>query len=337
MVTKYVNYEYEGDLLNLADNFGLGNDTLYLSIPSPSNAVIKTYQGNDHVTVTNQVSTSNAYKFYLGTGNDTLVGSNQRDYYYDEGGDDQINMGAGADFVTAGLGNDTINGGAGGDTIIFGHLSSNGGSLPIAQGVTLNLGSTGPQDLGIYGNDIIINFSHAFGGEGNDTFLGTNAFNALWGGRGADYLRGLGGNDSIIGGTGNDTLIGDAGADELDAGFAYLSETETDGDPDIIKYFRISDSSVDDGVDTIFNFEHFTGGGGDKIDLSYLDATSSLVGNQTFQFVGSAAFSSANGEVRLIEFGGDTLVWVDNDSDATAEMVIVVDGVTGLTADDFIL
>lgn len=337
MVTKYVYYEYEGDLLNLSDNFGLGNDTLYLSIPSPSNALIKTYQGNDYVTVTNFLSNDNAYKFYLGTGNDTLFGSNVRDYYYDEGGDDQINMGGGSDFVTAGIGNDTINGGSGNDTICFNYIVSNGGSLPNTQGVTLNLGATGPQDLGIYGFDTIINFEYAWGGEGDDTLLGTNAVNALRGAGGDDHLRGLGGDDFIYGGTGSDTLIGDAGADELDAGLAPAGETGTDGDADIIKYFRISDSTEDGGVDKIFNFEHFAGGGSDKIDLSSLDASSSLVGNQAFQFVGGAAFSSANGEVRLIEFGGDTLVWVDNDSDATAEMVIVVDGVTGLTADDFIL
>lgn len=336
MVTKYVYYEYEGDLLNLADNFGFGNDTLYLSIPSPSNAVIKTYQGNDYVTVTNLVGPSEAYEFYLGTGNDTLFGSNQKDHYYDEGGDDQINMGGGHDFVYGGIGNDTINGGSGNDTISFSYIVSNGSSLQNTQGVTLNLGLTGPQDLGVYGNDTIINFEYVWGGGGDDTFLGTNVINALRGGAGSDYLRGLGGDDFIYGGSGSDTLIGDAGGDELDAGFAFGSN-EPDGDADLIKYFRISDSTVDGGVDTVFNFEHFAAGGSDKIDLSYLDATTSLVGNQSFQFVGSAAFSSANGEVRLIEFGGDTLVWVDNDSDATAEMVIVVDGVTGLTSDDFIL
>jgi Ca2+-binding RTX toxin-like protein len=337
MVTKYVNYAYEGDLLNLSDNFGLGNDTLYLSLPSPNLAPIRTYQGNDYVTVTNIASGGYGYKFYLGSGNDTLFGSNLSDRYYDEGGNDQISMGAGHDHVIAGPGDDIVNGGTGSDWIVFGEfMDAFGGSLPIAQGVTLNLANTGPQDLGIYGNDTFINFETVLGGAGDDTFLGTNGTNGLWGGGGADYLRGLGGDDFIYGGSGSDTLIGDAGADELDAGFAFGSP-EPDGDADIIKYFRISDSAEDGGVDTIFNFEHFAGGGSDKIDLSYLDATFSLAGNQAFQFVGGAAFSSANGEVRLIEFGGDTLIWVDNDSDATAEMVIVVDGVTGLTADDFIL
>ena len=80
----------------------------------------------------------------------------------------------------------------------------------------------------------------------------------------------------------------------------------------------------DGGLDTIFNFEQYCCGGGDKIDLSYLDATTSLAGNQSFQFVGSAAFSSANGEVRLSSSRRHAGL-VDNDSDATAEMVIVVD------------
>jgi hypothetical protein len=199
MVTKYVYYEYQGDLLNLSDNFGLGNDTLYLSIPSPSNAVIKTYQGNDYVTVTNAPSGGYGYKFYLGSGNDTLFGSNLNDHYYDEGGNDQISMGAGSDHVIAGIGDDTINGGSGNDTIAFNFIVSNGGSLPNTQGITLNLGLTGPQDLGVFGSDIIINFENVWGGDGDDTLLGTNATNGLRGGAGSDYLRGLGGDDFIVG------------------------------------------------------------------------------------------------------------------------------------------
>ena len=79
------------------------------------------------------------------------------------------------------------------------------------------------------------------------------------------------------------------------------------------------------------------GGGDDRIDLSSIDAVPSLGGNQAFQFVGSGNFAMFGGSVKVITVGGNTVVLVNNDSDATAEMAILVEGVTGLTADDFIL
>lgn len=336
MVTKFVTTASQGNLWNASDSYGLGNDTLYLMIPTPNHAAIRTYHGNDFVSVVNAPSGWQGYKFYLGLGNDTLLGSSKNDYYYDEGGDDLISMGAGGDLVLAGPGDDSFDGGNGVDTIDFGFtVDMFGNFIPIAQGVTLNLGSTGPQDLGFYGIDTFVSFESIYGGPGDDTFLGTDGYNFFLGGEGADHLRGFGGNDSISGGEGGDTLIGDGGADDLYAGIAY--ETESDGASDTFKYFRLSDSTYDDGMDTIFNFEHFAGGGTDKIDLSFIDATSSLVGNQTFQFVGSAGFSLAGGEVSVVSVGDKTVVMVDNDADATAEMVIIVEGVTGLTANDFIL
>ena len=104
-----------------------------------------------------------------------------------------------------------------------------------------------------------------------------------------------------------------------------------------IKYFQIMDSTYDNGMDTIFQFEHAAGGGHDRIDLSSIDAVPLLGGNQAFQFVGSGNFSMFGGSVRVTTVGGNSIVMVNTDSDAIAEMVILVDGVTGLTADDFIL
>lgn len=333
MVTKFVNSASQGNLFNAADMYGLGNDTLFLQIPTPSLTAIRTYHGNDFVTVLVQPTGYTGYKFFLGLGNDTLFGSNRHDEYYDEGGDDIINMGDGGDDVYAGPGNDTMDGGSGsmGDSINFGFaFDMFGNSTPVTQGVTLNLASTAPQDLGFYGIDTYLNFENIIGGAGDDTFLGTNETNYIHGRDGTDFLRGFGGVDYLLGNEGSDTLIGDGGADQLYGG-------SSDGDSDVFKYFRISDSTYDGGMDTIFSFEHMAGGGSDKIDLSFLDATTSLAGNQAFQFIGPAEFSSAGGEVRVLTTGGNTLVLVDNDGDDTAEMAILVNGVTGLTADDFIL
>ncbi|ACL55325.1 calcium-binding protein [Methylobacterium nodulans] len=65
------------------------------------------------------------------------------------------------------------------------------------------------------------------GTAGNDSLVGSQIADLIWGNdgddtiRGAagdDYLSGLAGNDSIDGGAGNDTLFGDAGDDRVDGG-----------------------------------------------------------------------------------------------------------------------
>lgn len=342
MVTKNVFFASQGNLWNAADMYGLGNDTLYLMLPAPDGTAIRTYHGNDVVSVSLPASTYLGYKFYLGLGNDMLSGSGQRDYYYDEGGDDVANMGGGDDVVYAGPGNDTINGGShtggGGDTLYFSsQFDMFGNSTPVTQGVTFDLAETGPQALGFFGTDTLFNFENVSCGPGDDTIHGTSLGNALLGWKGDDFIAGRGGDDGILGGEGNDTLIGGPGADHLYAGELQSNQGQTDGDADIIKYLQISDSTYDGGMDTIFEFEHAAGGGHDRIDLSSIDAVPSLGGNQTFQFVGSGNFTMFGGSVRVTTVGGNTLVMVNNDSDATAEMAILVEGVTGLTADDFIL
>lgn len=338
MVMKNVFVASQGNLWNAADMYGIGNDTLNLLLPAPNYAAIRTYLGNDVVNVLVEPTGSSGYKFYLGLGNDTLSASARDDYYYDEGGDDVANMGSGGDTVYAGPGNDNINGGFGNDTLYFSsQFDMFGNSTPVTQGVTFDLAVTGPQNLGFFGTDTFFNFENVSCGPGDDTIFGDGGGNALLGWKGDDFLRGRGGVDSILGGEGNDTLIGDTAGDNLYAGTLQDNQSQTDGDADIIKYFQIMDSTYDNGMDTIFQFEHAAGGGHDRIDLSSIDAVPLLGGNQAFQFVGSGNFSMFGGSVRVTTVGGNSIVMVNTDSDAIAEMVILVDGVTGLTADDFIL
>lgn len=338
MVAKIVTTPSQGDLFNPGDYFGVGNDILYLMIPTPNQALIRTMQGNDFVSVVSAPSGNYGYEFRLGLGDDTLLGSSLADNYIDEGGHDQVNMGAGTDRVNAGPGNDTIDGGSHpgllGDTIHFGTSSDSFGNFTIiTQGVTLDLASTNPQNLGFYGVDTYLNFENVFGGGGNDSFFGTNSVNDLRGMGGNDFLRGFGGDDYLMGGPGQDLLIGDAGADYLDVG---QTASGFDGEADVVKYLRITDSNSDN-LDEIFNFQNIAAGGVDKINLSEIDANTTVSGNQAFQFVGTAGFTQPGGEVRLANFDGATLVMVDNDGDSAAEMVFLLHGVTGLVAGDFIL
>ncbi len=343
MVTRIVDKASEGDLFKPSGLYGLDDDALFLVIQAPLlSTFIWTGTGKDFVTVEVQPTNGNGYNFYLGAGDDRLNGSNFEDRYFDQGGNDIVNLGGGGDWAIAGKGDDTIDGAGGVDSIsftqVFGdgyHPISNDDDVTVAtQGVSLNLALTTAQYLGALGYDTFLNFENIYGTEGNDSFHGNAAENLLQGNGGNDYLRGREGDDFLVGGRGADTLIGDAGADDIYTGDNDASEG--DGSNDIVKFTHIS-NSTEESFDTVFNFETFASGGGDKIDLAAIDANLSIVGDQSFAYRGTGSFISSGGEVRLFVFGSSTYVLVDNDADAAAEMVILLNGASGLTANDFIL
>ena len=130
------------------------------------------------------------------------------------------------------------------------------------------------------------------------------------------------GSDNLAGGAGKDILNGAAGRDA----FVFL---------------RVSDSGVDlRGADIVQDFVL----GGDKIDLRAIDAFAPTVSNDAFIWnVGTAFTSTTRGEVRFKQFNNSgtsndyTLIYVDNDRDVAAEMVIRLNGLHNLTASDFVL
>lgn len=341
MVMRFVDKASEGDLFKSSSFYGVQDDTLLLIMQSPlSDTFIWTGFGKDFVTVDIQPTNATGYDFFLGSGDDKLKGSNFRDRYYDQGGNDIANLGGGNDVVRVGKGDDTIDGAGGNDSItftqIFGdsyHPLSNTDDVTTAtQGVSLNLALTTAQYLGALGYDTFLNFENIYGTEGNDFFHGNAADNVLQGNGGNDYLRGREGDDFLVGGTGADTLIGDAGADDIHTG--DKSASGGDGSNDIVKFTHISDSTST-SMDQIFNFETFASGGSDKIDLSLIDANLTIAGDQSFAFRGTGAFISSGGEVRYFLMGGSTFVLVDNDADADAEMMFKLDGVSGVSVADF--
>jgi len=95
-------------------------------------------------------------------------------------------------------------------------------------------------------------------GDGDDTFLGTDAGEAVFGGKGNDTIFGLGGNDLLVGGSGNDTLNGGDGDDVL-IGL---------GGSDVLIGGRGADrfvwTALSDGIDTIVDFNIAEG---DRLDL----------------------------------------------------------------------
>ena len=76
--------------------------------------------------------------------------------------------------------------------------------------------------------------------------------------------------------------------------------------------------------------------GGDRIDLSGIDANTGAAGNQAFAFGGTGI-----GRVSLVDTGGNTLVRCNTDRDADFELELVIEDGTALASAyrdiDFIL
>ncbi|MAW08301.1 MAG: alkaline metalloproteinase [Halobacteriovoraceae bacterium] len=118
---------------------------------------------------------------------------------------------------------------AGGDNDMIDLRASRGGG-----GDRLNLNQTSFSDIaGLIGNLAMASgtvIEQARMGRGNDTVIGNDADNLLWGDNGRDRLYGGGGTDSLFGGSGRDRLFGGAMDDRLrgQKGKDYLDSGEGD-------------------------------------------------------------------------------------------------------------
>ena len=235
---------------------------------------------------------------FIGQGSaDKLVGKGGDDFLRGGGANDSILGGGGFDVVSGQKGNDFLNAGGGNDIGLGG------------RGADLMRGGKGEDEL--------------FGEIGRDTLNGQAGNDTLFGGTGNDRVLGGGGNDILNGDAGQDVLAGNAGRDVLFGGLAA----------DVFDFNRATDSLK--GVfnrDVIRDFNH----GVDKIDLSTIDADTTLAGNQAFEFIGSAGFSDA-GQIRGVVKGGDIILKMDRNGDGIADMEIVVKSPGLIDTDDFIL
>lgn len=106
---------------------------------------------------------------FLGSGDDSMQGSQGVDVILGEGGQDIVFGNAGNDSLDGGRGDDRLHGGTGWDYM-----------------------------FGSYGNDRL------YGNEGNDELTGEFGNDRLYGGDGDDYLNGGPGRDYLDGGAGDD-------------------------------------------------------------------------------------------------------------------------------------
>ena len=266
-----------------------------------------------------------------GDGNDRVFGGDGDDMIWGGKGGDRLKGGAGADHMSGGLGSDTYyvddegdvvdeTGGDGTDKVISSISFDLGSANVIGEVENLTLSGKGSLDgtgnsldnviTGNAGNNDLA------GGNGDDTLNGAAGDDTLDGGAGKDKLNGGDGNDTLIGGVRADTLIGGSGADT----FFYQSTGQST--------FAVT------GRDTVVDFSSAEG---DKIDVSTIDANTTLAGNQAFSFIGAAAFSHTAGELRAEVINGDTLVSADVNGDGVAEFGVLVKGVTSMAVGDFVV
>ncbi|MDK1489716.1 M10 family metallopeptidase C-terminal domain-containing protein [Sinorhizobium sp. 7-81] len=226
---------------------------------------------------------------------------------------DVLTGNAGANTLDGGLGNDTLVGGAGAD-----RLYGRGGTDTVSYagataGVVANLTSAAANTNDARG-DIYSEVESLIGTSYADKLYGNAIANGLTGGAGNDLLAGYAGNDLLYGGAGRDLLYGGTGADR----FVFKATTESAG------------TSYDSIYDFLTSEQ-------DRIDLSAIDASSKLTGNQTFSFVGTAAFKGVAGELRYEKLSSDTYIYADVNGDKVADLKIHLDDAVTLTKDYFIL
>ena len=322
--------------------------------------------GADRILLTDVATAQNVNAL---AGNDSIIGSLGADFVNGGDGADTIQASAGHDTIIAGQGADRVQGGIGNDVFRFQGVSDVSGlNETIDGGADIDsldfptLGARGPINLTtvtmsnievlgfsdssvtltgaqfanldtIQGSGFVERLVVAGGGAVNLAgktilFIDEIAFTA-----GNDVVTFAGvaqaqrivtgaGNDSVIGGQGADVLIGGAGADTLVGG----------GGADRFVYEALSDSPLG-GADRL----GFVKADGDLIDLSAIDANLTAAGDQSFVFIGAAAFSGIAGQLRASVSGGLTIVEGDVNGVGGADLRIVLTGAVALTASDFAL
>ena len=279
---------------------------------------------------------------YGGVGTDLLSGDGDHDLMFGNLGRDTIFGGAGRDTIEGGIGVDVLDGGGS-----FGDVLSYAASTAGIQ-ISLSVTQIVPGKGGDAEGDLVQGFTSVIGsdfrdfiadrdktalanrgndneflsgagrdrlylGGGNDTGLGGDGDDLIWGEAGRDMLDGGAGLDTLRGGAGGDVLTGGSGADVFE--FRFASDCTT----------------TPEGQDTITDFSAIAG---DRIDLSALDANTSLAGNQDFHL--TDIFQGQAGDLQFVLLGSAMLVMADTNGDLTADFVLMLSATNSLTAADFL-
>ncbi|MGO1079397.1 calcium-binding protein [Inquilinus sp. CA228] len=218
---------------------------------------------------------------------------------------DTLSGEAGNDQLDGGAGNDVLRGGAGADALAGAGGTDTASYYSGTVGVVVSLAS-GLGGGGEAQGDTLSGIENLSGSQGSDS---------LYGNAGANVLQGWNGNDALFGRAGKDTLTGGAGGDRF-------------------TFTALSDSVVGANADRITDFSRAQG---DRIDLAAIDARFTVVGDQAFSFIGTAAFTGVAGQLHYWHDAGRTIVSGDVNGNGTADFNITLTGTIALVAGDFVL
>lgn len=170
----------------------------------------------------------------------------------------------------------------------------------------------------------VFNADGTLTGSKNLDIVGSSIKNELIGNSGNNSIDGGGGKDRIFGNDGSDLLTGGLSRDVMEGGL---------GD-DVFIFNDVADSARGNLRDIITDFSQAEL---DKIDLSNIDAQTTAGGDQAFTFIGTAAFSHTEGELRYRQTASKTIIEMDVDGNGKADSTIELSGVIALDAGDFVL
>jgi Ca2+-binding RTX toxin-like protein len=265
--------------------------------------------------------TDGSFLIYAGHGVDTLKGGSGNDIFFFEG--DRWGS------------SDSVNGGGGRDSLVIAgmnglnHIAFGANAMTGIESISVNNRfATDPSANPSYdlrfangnvaaGATLIVNASSLGSGQylWADGSAELDGSFSMFGGAGDDRLGGGAKNDVIMGGQGADTLRGGGGND-------------------IFRYDSVTDSTAA-RPDNIQDFL-----GGDRIDLSRIDARSGTAANDAFTFIGTAAFHNVAGELRAVSAFGN--VWsvqgdIDGDGAADLEILVISSDSQPIVGADFVL
>jgi Ca2+-binding RTX toxin-like protein len=253
--------------------------------------------------------------------------------------DNTLTGNTGKNVLTGGAGIDTLAGGAGDDTYVLDaagdivtELAGEGSDLVKADFSYSLVDTDGAGTRGGNVEKLTLTGSADIDGTGNgmdNVITGNSGANKLTGGAGHDSLVGAAGSDTLLGGAGNDTLQGGAGKDALTGG----------ADADVFDFNALAELGATSATrDVITDFT----GGLDRVDLSGVDADSVTAGDQAFTYIGTDSFASRGDATGLVRFTYDAannlgILYGSTDADTTAEFMIQFNGVSSMSAADFLL